>query len=138
MTLRQYRRLAWRHICNEAVPLILERNKPPRQQPLWVGSPRAPRDRAEKHHPLNQLRTSSSKPTRHDAAPGMRNQRNPVHAMMCANKTDCLFEVTACIFGTAKRRMLFGRLRHFRIGIGETAEAVEVEPQQWNPDAASS
>ena len=44
--------------------------------------------------------------------------------MMCANKTNGLFELTACIFGTAERRMLFGRLRHFRIRIRKTAEAV--------------
>ena len=53
--------------------------------------------------------------------------------MMCANKTDGLFELTACIFGTAERRMLLGRLRHFRIGIGKTAEAVEVEPPAMEP-----
>jgi hypothetical protein len=41
--LRQYRRLAWRHVGNETVPLILERNKPPCRQTLRVGAPRSDR-----------------------------------------------------------------------------------------------
>src|SRR5262249_21768579 len=63
----------------------------------------------------------------------MRDQRNPLHGMFRTNIPDGVFQLSAGVLGTAKRRVVFGGLRHFWIGIRQAAEAVEIEPPTMEP-----
>jgi len=63
----------------------------------------------------------------------MRDQRNFVYAMSRANVTYGEFELSTCIFGAVQRRVVLGRLGHFRIGIGQTSKAVKVKPPAMEP-----
>src|SRR6266702_4257806 len=111
-------RLAFRHVRDEAVPLVLERNQPPAWQMLRVATTRPLRDRTEKNEAIDQRGTAPGEAARHDGTPGMGDQRDALDAMKGGDESCGLLELAARILGGTQRCMALGRLSHFRVGDG--------------------
>lgn len=94
----------------------------------------ATRDRAEQHQPVDKLGAAPGKAPGDDRAPGMRDQRDLLDAMMRGNEADHAFESAARLLGALQRLMRLRRVRHLGQGIGKRAVAMEIEAQTWRAD----
>src|SRR5262249_46773792 len=110
------------------VPLVLKRDQAPGRQTDGIGDAPAPADRSEEDEALDQLRTASCEPARDHASPGVGDERDSLNAVTRANEADSVFELAARLFGATERRRCFIGALHSGIGIGESAEPVEIEP----------
>lgn len=130
----EYRRLARRHVLDEARPLIGEGDKAPRwgRRRLLVATCRPPRDRTKQDHAVHQHRAACRKTAGRHGTPGVSDQREARHVVLRQNEAHGGLELFACICRAAKRRVRLGGRGHLRIAVGgaepEEIEAPDVEP----------
>ena len=127
MAPRQHGRFASRDIGGEAVPLVLQRNQPPGGQSRWIACRIAPSDWAEHDEAVDQVGAAPGEVPGDHAAPGVRDQRQARNVPMVQDEANRQFELEAGFADAAQRLVRRRRFGHFRIGIGEVAEAVKIE-----------